>query len=493
MALLLLRHSEAGLSRVGAVRRANSDATWRAALRLPWEKSPPDEKTLREFEAFLQAAHPQVGRPRIELAFEHWTRLCLEEGVLGDVPSVFVADSTPMWCFGAVRGTVRLLGDGLRSLGRLWARTRGVDLRTVALEWRAPLLLAKSTKGHFADTDWSSASDRSEVLAVLAETVNEAVEQVLAGLEEVRANKRQRLARRCRNLLRVVEEDLEGAESGGLRVKRRQSAQRLISVTDPDAQQFRKSASKVCSGFKIHAFGDAVSGLILALAVRPGGEHDSTQLLPLLMQAKRLHTDINEVLADTAYGGMETRITVQQVTGVRVLAPPIRNSSKGDGLGKEDFAIDFEEMVATCPGGVETATWRYHSRDGRRTWGFHWERGSEERCACRERCLVHKSKPAIGAGRPRAPHRILLLHPDEQALRRVRAAWQKPETRMRYKRRAQGERLMRELTRRGARHAASWGLENASLQAFAAASISNLLILAKRLAAKDTQAPRRAA
>lgn len=80
---------------------------WRAALRVPWASSPPDEKTLREFEAFLRAPHPSVDRPRFELAFEHWTRLCLEREVLGD-DRVWMIDSTPMGCFGAVLDTVRL-------------------------------------------------------------------------------------------------------------------------------------------------------------------------------------------------------------------------------------------------------------------------------------------------------------------------------------------------------------------------------------------------
>lgn len=158
--LLLLRHSEAGLSRVGAVRRAGRDAVWRAALRLPWSSSPPDEKTLREFEAFLRAAHPTVARPRFELAFEHWTRLCMDRETLG-VERVWMIDSTPMWCFGAVLDTVRLMGDGLRSLGKQWARARKVGLGVVAAEWEAPLLMALSTKGHFENTDWADAKARS--------------------------------------------------------------------------------------------------------------------------------------------------------------------------------------------------------------------------------------------------------------------------------------------------------------------------------------------
>jgi len=489
-ALLLLRHSENGMTRAGSVRKARTDAGWRTALQLPWREAPPHEKTLREFEAFLKEPHPDVGRPRIEVAFEHWTRLGIDSGLLGDAP-VWVADSTPMWCFGAVLGTVRLLGDGLRSLAKRWARARGVDLKAVALEWGEPLLLAKSTKGYFEGTDWADANARSTVLSTLVASVCNSTERVFAGLSEVRQNKRKGLARCCRNLLRVVDEDLEPTEEGGLQVKKRRSSKRLISYTDPEAQHFRKSKSKVCSGYKLHAFGDAVSGLILSLSVTPGGDHDSTQLVPLLVRAKALYDDIREVLADSAYGGMQVRQDVAETTGAKVIAPPVGNTRKGKGLGKEDFEIDFASMVARCPGGVVTATWKTTKRNGEEVPTFIWDKGSEESCQCRDDCLVHRPR-TLKSGNQGAPTRRLQLHPQEEELRAVRAEWQESDTRARYRRRSEGERLMREATRRGARHAGAWGLDNASLQAHAAVAVSNLLVLAKHLAAQECHQRKRA-
>lgn len=221
---------------MGAVRRASTDAVWRAALR-------------------LCLVHP------------------------GLVPDpVWMIDSTPMWCSGAVLDTIRLLGDGLRSLGKRWARARKSDLATVALEWKEPLLLARSTKGYFEGTDWADEAAQGGVLTKLAKAITRATEFVLAGLESVRENKRVPLARLARNLVRVVSEDLEANGSGVMQVVVRTTSARLIRYTDPEAQRFRKSKSKVCSGFKMHALGDAASGLVLALSVTPGGAHDSTQL-----------------------------------------------------------------------------------------------------------------------------------------------------------------------------------------------------------------------
>jgi IS5 family transposase len=484
MGLVLLRYTEEGTSRVGSVRRAKHDAQWRAALRLPWREAPPDEKIVREFEAFLKAPHPTVGEPRIQVLFEHWTRLALDEGVV-DGEIVPVIDSTPMWCFGAVLDTVNLLGEGLRSLGRRWARARGVPLEQVATEWGLPLLLAKSAKGHFEVADWRDPDARSAVLSKLAEAVNCGVEQITRELEQVRQSKRPRLAKRCQTLLRVVAEDLTVDEDGRTVVVRRQTSDRIISLTEPEAQHFRKSKSKVCSGFKLHVLGEAVSGLILALSVTPGGQHDSTQAAPLITRAKTLLQDLEEVLADSAYGGMPTRQKVQQSTGIVLLAPPPSAGSAGK-LGKKDFDIDFDVMQATCPGGVATSTWRPTRSNGEIVPTFSWPVGSEEACSRREECPAHR-RHTTKKGQERGPKRRLQLHPQEQELRRLRARWETPEVRSRYRLRSQGERLIHQVTRRGGRQARAWGLASAELQAYAIAAVNNLLLLAGQLAARSQQ------
>jgi len=486
MGLVLLRYVEEGLSRVGAVRRARHDAQWRAALRLPWHVSPPDEKTVREFEAFLKADHQAVGEPRILVLFEHWTRLALEQGVGSDEP-VVVIDSTPMWCFGAVLGTVNLLGKGLRSLARRWARARRVPLEVVATEWRAPLLLAKSTKGYFADTDWSDPASRSKVLEALMRLVTQGVEQVQDALDTVRENKRLPLLRRCKNLVRVVTEDLETTDDGSVQVVRRQSRERLISHTDPEAQHFRKSHSKVCHGFKLHVLGDAISGLIISLSVTPGGHHDSTQLHPLVARAKSLLSGLSRVLGDTAYGGIGERLRIEDEFGVDVLAPPIRTASRSAVLGKDHFDIDFEAGIVTCPGGVCTShRQQAQSSTGQPTVAYRWEPGSEEDCSCRTQCLVHKPGAKKKNGERACPQRRLILHPHEQALRAIRDDWERPEVRAAYRQRSQGERLIREMTRRGGRRAMAFGLDNAQLQAYAIAAVNNLRLLSKQRALERT-------
>ena len=133
LALLMLRWSEEGMSRVGACRRAETDSLWRYAMGLPVEGKTPKEKTLREVEAWLQEEHEDSGLTRVQALFEHVVHVALwSAGARRREPPKWFMDSTPMWCFGAVLDTVRLLGDGLRRLGRAWARATERPVGAVA-------------------------------------------------------------------------------------------------------------------------------------------------------------------------------------------------------------------------------------------------------------------------------------------------------------------------------------------------------------------------
>ena len=51
---------------------------------------------------------------------------------------------------------------------------------------------------------------------------------------------------------------------------------------------------------------------------------------------------------------------------------------------------------------------------------------------------------------------------------------------------------MREMTRRGARRAGAWGLDNASLQAHCAGGVHNLRLLGRQLPARPEPVPQAA-
>lgn len=470
--LLFLRWSEAGVSRLGSTARAKTDVCWRAAMGLHLQTQVPDEKTLRDFEAFLRERHPRCNVPRYLLLHEHIVRLCLEAGVV-DEPPIFAIDSTPMWCYGAVLDTVRLLGDGTRTLALRWAKATGASLEEIARRWDAPHILAKSTKGHFR-IDWSKADEQASVVEAVAKGALRAVEDVRRHIADAVPKRRKRLLRRCRTLLQVIAQNLETDAQGHLTIARKVAEERVISLTDPCARHGRKSKSQTFKGFKVHVLGDVVSGLIAAVSVTAGNRHDGSVAHRLIRRAKSLCAAIDFVLGDTAYGGATLRHRVQQELQVKIVAPPPpRNQRREDGLGRESIDIDFEAHTATCAAGITTDDHRcvWSSEHKYDVSAFSWPKKQCAACPLRQRCC----------GDRQGGHHVR-LHPHEQELRQARKDWQDPEVRELYRRRSQCERLVNQVVRHGGRRARGWGQGSAQLQAHLIAMRCNLQLLARAMA-----------
>jgi hypothetical protein len=470
--LLFLRWSEEGVSRLGSTKRAKTDVAWRAAMGLHMQTQVPDEKTLRDFEAFLRGRHPDVNTPRYLLLHEHIVRACLAAGVVGDEP-VWTTDSTPMWCYGAVMDTIRLLGDGTRMLALRWAKVAGQSIEQVAEEWDIPYVLAKSIKGHFS-IDWRDAEQRAGLIDTVAHGALRAVEYVRDHIADAPKNRQKRLLKRCGVVLRIFEQDLETDEKGQLVIAKKVAKDRIVSLTDPHARHGRKSKSKAFNGFKVHVLGDIVSGLITAVTVTAGNQHDGSVAHRLIRRAKNLSASLQVVLGDTAYGGATLRHRVQSELGVKLVAPPPPGKkTQPDALTRDDIDINFDACTATCVAGVVVSqhelVW---SKDYQcRVFAIAWPKQTSIACPLRERCNGNRS----------SGHRIR-LHPHEQQLRQARKDWQDPEVRELYRKRSQCERLVNQMTRHGARRARGWGLGGANLQAHLIAMRCNLQLLAKTLA-----------
>jgi hypothetical protein len=479
LTLLFLRWSEEGISRLGSTKRAKTDVSWRAAMGLHLQTQIPDEKTLREFETFLRGRHPDCGVPRYLLLHEHIVRCCLDAGVMGDA-ALFAFDSTPMWCYGAVMDTVRLLGDGTRMLAQHWASIMGLSLEAVAERWGVPYVLAKSIKGYFS-IDWREPEQRANVIETLAQGALRAVRQVRKQIGEAPRRRRKRLLRRCRNLARVIAQDLETDQQGRLVVARKVAKDRIVSLTDPCARHGRKSKSQTFNGFKVHLLGDVVSGLIAAVSVTAGNRHDGSVAHRLIRRAKLLSDDIEVVLGDTAYGGATLRDRVDREMGVKIVAPPPpQPKRRGDALRRDDIEVDFETNTAICAAGVIAADHQrvWSSEHQCETSAFLWDKNVCAACPLRRRCC----------GKRQGGHYVR-MHPHEQQLRQARKDWEDPEVRELYRRRSQCERLVNQLTRHGGRRARGWGMNSAQLQAHLIAMRCNLQLLAEVFASREQTKP----
>jgi hypothetical protein len=323
--------------------------------------------------------------------------------------------------------------------------------------------------------DWSEPTAKSAVVSQIANHVIDAVTTIRRNIESVRPGLRKLVLRRCRHLLRVVSSDLETDDQGQLVIARRVAADRLVSITDPDARHGRKSKSKTFNGFKVHLLGDVVSGLIMSVAVTRGNVHDGVPAHRLIRRAKDLCADIKDVLADTAYGGARLRHLVKGTCDVSLLAPPPPGNGKDGKIGKRDVVVDLDAGKVTCANGIAT-------EDIRLVWssehGVHVPRVAWPKSAC-DACPLSTACRGKNTG-----GRRMLLHPYESELRAAREEWENAETRQRYRTRSQCERLVHQMTRHGGRQARAFGLRRAHTQAHLIAATSNLRLLARALASQ---------
>ena len=472
---LVLRSCEGVRARREMARRLKSDIRWRAAAGLPIGGPTPGESTFRRIERYLRSREPASGVPRYLLLHEHIIRVCVDEGIVDDA-AVWAMDSTPMWCFGAVKDTTRLLGDGLRSLCKLWARLTKTDLAVLARQWDAPLLLAKSTKGHYR-IDWKDAGAKATLVDDVARSVLNVVDHVRCHIQEVRRSKHKRLLRRCRHLLRVVADDLETDDEGRLVIAEHVAKDRLVSITDPQARHSRKTKGRPFHGYRLHVLGDVVSGLIASVSVTPANIGDARPAGRLIRRAKDLHFDITRVLGDTAYGGAQLHYEMRTFQSVDVMAPPPRGSRAKGKLGVADFEVDVEGGTSTCPADVTVVL-----KQGLNNRYFRWPTKVCRACDLRPTCFGKT-----------ASSRIIVVNKHHEEMVMVRKRWGDPQVREDYRTRSQCERLIANVVRKGGRQARAWGLQTATLQAHIAVMSCNLAILAKALARRRADTVDRAA
>jgi hypothetical protein len=431
---------------------------------------------MRDFERFLRELHPESGITRGVLLHEHLFRICCEKGIAD--AGKWAADSTPMWCYGAVQDTVRLLGDGLWRAGRWYASATRRPLQDIAVEWNLPLLLAKSTKGHHA-IDWRNADARATVITELADAAVRVSELVHATPDLADDYSGRKALDLCIRVLRVVEQDLQEDEQGRMVIAHRVAENRLVSLWDASARHGRKTRSQSFEGFKLHALGDLVSGLIAAVFVAPANVADNAPMHKLVARAKRAGAEITCLLGDTAYGPARDRVRLWKEQGVRVVAPVPSRTTVPARHPKEAFTINFALGTATCPNGVTTSstTLVKADRPDEPATAFHWPRSACATCPLLEKCCEKGRKT-----------RTLHLHPYEEELRAAKDEWTRQEVRAEYRPRAQFERVNHLLVRHGGRQARAWGLSAANLQAHVIAMRCNLQLLAEHLAAVEQRA-----
>jgi IS5 family transposase len=150
----------------------------------------------------------------------------------------------------------------------------------------------------------------------------------------------------------VAGQDVEpGEQDGTWRIARKVAPDRVISVVDPQARHMHKSVASYRDGYKAHLAVEPETGLITAAALTPANAADGPTGVALLAgEPAGL-----EVLADSAYGGGETRAALTAAGHTQTIKPiPLRPAVPG-GFTKDDFVIDLTAGQVTCPAGQSVA------------------------------------------------------------------------------------------------------------------------------------------
>jgi len=331
--VLLLAYRD-GLSDVRAMEAVRFDLRWKVALDLAIDHPGFHPTSLVRFRARL-LLH---GKER--LVFERTLQLASELGLL-EGQTEQILDSTPMLGAAAVQDTVVLVRAGVRKL---------IDAVSRA-EKEAGAALGKGLRFDYSaprtkpEGDWEDKDARMQLLAEVARDAERAARAVEADEELMAVGE---VAEAAALLREIIGQEFEVDEEEVPRVRAGRRVRQVISAHDPEMRHGRKTLAKQFTGYKIHAAAASQAPIITAIVVSPGNEHDGQHAGALVDQQPEEQRP-TRVLGDTAYGNVEVREELEQ-QAVSVLAPVPNTSHKGP-LSKEQFSIDLEHDLVTCPRG----------------------------------------------------------------------------------------------------------------------------------------------
>jgi Transposase DDE domain/Transposase domain (DUF772) len=454
--------------------RSAYDLRWKVALGTMERERTFVKSTLQLFRAQL------VVHEKARALFEASLEMAGRKGQLRRDGRVRLAlDTSNILGRGAVLDTYNLISEAIRLMVKALARVKAQKPEEYARSQGLGRHFGSSIKGE-SQVDWDDEGARAAFLAGLvndARRVMELAAPIREGLEEGSAAAR-RIEAASQILASILLQDVEvkrEPESGEgepvehAEIKHNPSGKRICSVTDPEMRHGRKSASKRFDGHKLGVATDVESQLITAVDVLEGSAADDERSLELAQaSAESLRAEIEEVLADCAYGDGENRERFRDA-GIELKAKvPVQ--SNGDYFKKTDFTIDLEAMTCTCPAGQTTDVLRGM---GQARQSFVFAGGVCASCPLRTRCFKASSQPR---------GRRVALHPQEGLLQEAREWQRSPDfDRFRKQRQVVEHRIAR-MMQLGMRQARYCGRPKTLFQALVTATVANLTLIAGRLA-----------
>ncbi len=372
VASVLVLQALEGLSDREAVSALRRDIAWKVACGLRPDDEGFHPTVLADWRNRLRSSE----RPR--RVFDAVGEVVAAAGVLRG-RGRRVLDSTVLEDAVATQDTVTQLAAAIRRVRRLVPHARGVEV--TAHDYERP---------GKPDCAWD---DPQAKQALVSGLVNDAL-AVLAAVADPGLDAEQ--AEAVGLLALVAGQDVEAGERpGSWRIARRVAADRVISSVDPQARHTRKTSAHKRDGYKGHIAAEPESGLVTECALTAANAPDGPTGVGLLAD----EDPGLEVLADSAYGGGQTRAALTAAGHSQTIKPLPLPSAVAGGFTIHDFGIDLEAGTVRCPAGYQTTI----TASGRASFARHCQR-----CPPRQRCTTAK------AGR------TIQVHPHEDELRAAR-------------------------------------------------------------------------
>jgi len=321
------------------------------------------------------------------------------------------------------------------------------------------------------DIDWDDASQKRAVVAQLVGDAKVALQLARRSLRGyAKGTEATQALREAQKMLAdLLLQDIEEApdDGGGPKIRKGTAKDRIVSTTDPEMRHGRKSKSKRFDGHKASIAVDADSGVILATDVIPGNAHDSQGAGELVKKAAKVTgCEVGKVLGDTAYGTTAARQDIKEAAkGAEIIAKvPPATSRKGVEFTSEDFAIDIQGRVATCPAGKKSI--RYSTPKGTKAHRFTFSQTDCTACPLRSKCTSAKKV---------ARKLTLSEHYDELRSNRRRQKTKRFKTS--YRKRVKVEHRIARLIQLGVRQARYFGRAKVAYQVAMAAAAANLVMM----------------
>jgi IS5 family transposase len=460
LCIALLLQTYDGVSDEEAIDRTAYDLRWKVALGLEISEKLCAKSTLQLFRSklVLNEAYQQIFNKSIEV--------CREAGLLKRSKLRAAIDTTPILGRGAVKDTFNLVSDQIRRCVEEACALKGWVAEKVVAEHGLGRHFASSFKGS-VELDWSDADEKRALVGQLvgdAQVTLALCREALRGFgADAEVTQRLREARALLSDLLAQDIDPSDKDGGGPKIKKGTAKDRIISTTDPEMRHGHKSHSKGFDGYKAGIVADADDGVILATDARPGNRHDGEQAKELLEQAvDNSGQELDRILGDTAYGGLDTREELSSLDAELIIkAPP---GTRRGMFSLDDFEIDEQHGKARCPAGKTSHKRRRVGGDDP-GWRYQFSREDCTGCELRAKCTRAKGNA-----------KVVQITAKTEALQPLRREQRTPEFRAKYRERVKVEHRIGRYIQLGGRQARYFGRQKLAFQIALVATVANLTL-----------------